>query len=155
MDQPIPEKATCQEASILSRAHYIPCGAPASAIVYHDGDGRGYYMCAPCADHNVRNRGGKLIVSIPQVSHPQTRRSRSCDRFAILTNFDYLLTLSLFACQSGSKGELHNANRKEQACCRKDREGGRQEENDARQEGQVVKWAAASLRERGPNAHDD
>ena len=62
--KPIPEGARCQEASMLSRGSYIPCFAPAVAIVYHDRDRRGYYMCAPCADHNVRNRGGKLIASI-------------------------------------------------------------------------------------------
>jgi hypothetical protein len=53
----IPEGAKCQEASILSHNFYIPCGAPAVAIVRHDKDRRSYYMCAPCADHNVRNRG--------------------------------------------------------------------------------------------------
>jgi hypothetical protein len=59
--KPIAKDARCQEASILSRATYIPCCAPAVAIVYHDRDRRGYYMCLPCADHNIRNRGGKLV----------------------------------------------------------------------------------------------
>ncbi len=58
---PIPKDARCQEASILSRETYFPCGAPAVAIVYHDREKRGYYMCLPCADHNIRNRDAKLI----------------------------------------------------------------------------------------------
>jgi hypothetical protein len=59
--KPIPKGAQCQEASVLSRESYIPCRAPAVAIVRHDKDRRSYYMCLPCADHNIRNRGGKLI----------------------------------------------------------------------------------------------
>jgi hypothetical protein len=46
---------------MLSFGGYIPCSAPAVAIVHHDRDGRGYYMCLPCADHNLRNRGGRLV----------------------------------------------------------------------------------------------
>ncbi len=61
-DNTIPDGATCQEASPLSFHNYIACGAPAVAIVFHDRDGRGYYMCAPCADHNIRNRGGRLVA---------------------------------------------------------------------------------------------
>ncbi len=57
----IPDDATCQEASILSGIAYFPCGEPAVAIVYHDRDRRGYYMCLPCTDHNVRNRDGYLL----------------------------------------------------------------------------------------------
>jgi hypothetical protein len=62
-DGHIPRGARCQEASILSRENYIPCGARAVAIVYHHRDLRGYYMCLPCADHNCRNRDGVLIAS--------------------------------------------------------------------------------------------
>lgn len=58
----IPDTALCQEAAILSKAYYIPCNKPATAIVYHARDGRGYYMCAMCADHNVRNRYGELVA---------------------------------------------------------------------------------------------
>lgn len=61
-DNTIPEDATCQEASVFSRSSYIPCGAQAVAIVYHNKDRRGYYMCGSCADHNVRNRGGRLVA---------------------------------------------------------------------------------------------
>lgn len=57
---PIPEDSKCQEASVLSRFDYIPCGHPAVAIVYHRRDRRAYLMCHPCADHNVRNRCGMV-----------------------------------------------------------------------------------------------
>lgn len=59
-DTKIPKGATCQEASMHSRGSYIPCGNLASAIVHHPKDKRSYYMCAPCASHNVKNRGGIL-----------------------------------------------------------------------------------------------
>lgn len=59
--EPIPSEAKCQEASIYSRDTYIPCGEVAVAIVRHENDRRSYYMCAACADHNVKNRGGRLI----------------------------------------------------------------------------------------------
>lgn len=57
----IPDDATCQEASIFSYNSYIPCGKKAVAIVYHERDGRGYYMCEGCTSHNIKNRGGKLV----------------------------------------------------------------------------------------------
>jgi hypothetical protein len=60
VDMNLPEDAKCQEASFLSTSTYIPCGAPAVAIV-DNGDSRPYYMCGPCASHNVRNRRGKII----------------------------------------------------------------------------------------------
>jgi hypothetical protein len=58
---PIPPDAKCQEASIHSREFYIPCSSPAVAVVRHEKDRRAYYMCHPCADHNIRNRGGVLV----------------------------------------------------------------------------------------------
>lgn len=58
----IPDNAKCQEASIYSVGFYIPCGAAAVAVVRHEKDRRSYYMCPPCTDHNVKNRGGKLIL---------------------------------------------------------------------------------------------
>lgn len=61
---PIPEEARCQEAAPLSRGKYIACRRKATTIVYNS-DGRGYYMCDPCADHNCRNRGGKLVTISP------------------------------------------------------------------------------------------
>lgn len=58
---PLPADARCQEASILSVNWYVPCGKVACAIVRHKKDGRAYYMCGACADHNIRNRGGELL----------------------------------------------------------------------------------------------
>ena len=52
----------CQDASPMSRETFIPCSAPASAIVWHQKDRCAYTMCASCADHNVRNRGGLLLA---------------------------------------------------------------------------------------------
>ena len=57
--------ATCEEASVLSKETYIPCGQPAAEIVWHNKDRRAYRMCAPCADHNIRNRGGIRLVAAP------------------------------------------------------------------------------------------
>lgn len=54
---------TCQEASILSYEKYIPCGQPALALVWHNGDAKAYFMCVGCADHNVRNRGVVLLAT--------------------------------------------------------------------------------------------
>ena len=64
-DYSIPEGAKCQEASSLSVKQYIPCYAPATSVVRHDKDDRSYYMCTPCAWHNVQNRGGQLMFSQP------------------------------------------------------------------------------------------
>ena len=54
---------TCEEASPLSRATFIPCGRPAVMIVWHNKDRRGYRMCDPCGAHNVHNRGGIRLVA--------------------------------------------------------------------------------------------
>lgn len=41
----------------------VPCGEPAAAIVWHGRPGeRQYAMCYACADHNVRNRGARLLL---------------------------------------------------------------------------------------------
>src|SRR3990167_6081004 len=53
---------TCEEASLLSKETFIPCGAPAVAVVKNR-DVNPYFMCLPCAYHNVRNRGAKLIAA--------------------------------------------------------------------------------------------
>lgn len=58
----IPTNARCEEASPLSKESYVPCLSPADALVRHERDGRDYYMCAPCASHNTRNRGAKLLA---------------------------------------------------------------------------------------------
>lgn len=57
-------KATCQEASPLSQQTYIPCSAPAVAIV-DNGDPGWYFMCSQCSDHNVTNRTGKILYRLP------------------------------------------------------------------------------------------
>lgn len=54
----------CTEASQFSVETYIPCCRPAVSVVWHDRDQRAYPMCAMCTDHNVRNRGGRLIATI-------------------------------------------------------------------------------------------
>jgi hypothetical protein len=54
----------CEEASVLSREFFIPCGAAAAAVVWHRNDGKNtYLMCAMCAWHNVKNRGGRLLMA--------------------------------------------------------------------------------------------
>ena len=60
----------CQEASVLSFATYIPCGATAAAVVWHEKDKRAYIMCAECAWHNVKNRGGRLLMATDQRAIP-------------------------------------------------------------------------------------
>ena len=54
----VPE-GLCQEASILSKEKYIPCGAPAVSLV-RQSDGNLLRMCDICATHNVENRGATL-----------------------------------------------------------------------------------------------
>ena len=66
---PIPENAECQEASTLSCSFYVPCCRPAVAIIYHERDRRGYLMCSGCADHNVRNRGGKWVAGTKETEY--------------------------------------------------------------------------------------
>ena len=69
----------CEEASPLSREKYIPCNAPAVAIIYHDRDRREYRMCAPCADHNVRNRGGKMVGPYKSAASPSQHNMPPAD----------------------------------------------------------------------------
>lgn len=49
----------CEEASVLSKDHYIPCNKPAVQLVFHERDDRTYRMCEACAWHNIQNRGGQ------------------------------------------------------------------------------------------------
>ena len=66
----IPDDAHCQEASPFSTEKYIPCFGPAIAIVQHIGRSEGpYYMCAGCADHNVRHRHAKVVLWKPGHEH--------------------------------------------------------------------------------------
>lgn len=55
-----PKGARCQEASPLSGKFYIPCGQPATQVVKTN-DKHAYTMCQMCADHNVRNRGARVV----------------------------------------------------------------------------------------------
>lgn len=57
----IPPDARCQEASRFSCKTYIPCSQPAVSII-DNGDSRPYYMCGPCANHNVKNRRAKVLL---------------------------------------------------------------------------------------------
>ena len=50
----------CEEASLNSKEHYIPCNAPARFMVKNR-DATPYRMCEMCADHNVKNRGAVVI----------------------------------------------------------------------------------------------
>ncbi len=39
------------------------CGAPAKVLVKHKGRNEGpYFMCLPCADHNILHRDGEALV---------------------------------------------------------------------------------------------
>lgn len=52
-------KIPCQEASTHSRETFVACSKPGAAVIFHQHDGRHVYvMCAGCAEHNVRHRGG-------------------------------------------------------------------------------------------------
>jgi hypothetical protein len=67
-DLSIPDDAKCQEASPFSKGMYLACSQKATTIV-DNGDSRPYYMCAGCADHNIRHRGAKLLAALHQ-KHP-------------------------------------------------------------------------------------
>ena len=69
-DPNITQGLACQEASILSRETFIPCGAPGAAVVWLERDKRAYVMCAPCAWHNVKNRGGRLLMTTDREAIP-------------------------------------------------------------------------------------
>ncbi len=48
---------TCEETTGMVGDDYIRCGAPASRLIQPIGRSEGpYWMCDPCASHNVRNR---------------------------------------------------------------------------------------------------
>jgi hypothetical protein len=51
----------CEEASLNSLQFYIPCNNPAVSVVGWRGrNDSPVRMCAFCADHNVKNRGGYI-----------------------------------------------------------------------------------------------
>lgn len=79
----IPEGQPCQEASPMSGHRYIPCGSPAMTIIYSgDRDARPYYMCIPCAMHNLRNRGAAIVYSsdgvIRKMMHEKLFKVKVC-----------------------------------------------------------------------------
>lgn len=100
MKRIILKSVTCVEASQLSRETFIACGAPAVGLVWHDNDRKAYPMCAGCCDHNISNRGGKLLAvsdeplevhvlkrmaelfdkRVPQFTHLADYGSLVCDR---------------------------------------------------------------------------
>lgn len=50
----------CEEASPHSHGFYIPCNRPAEFVV-DNGGSTTYRMCEMCTDHNVKNRGAKIV----------------------------------------------------------------------------------------------
>lgn len=81
----IPDTARCQEASVFSTDSYIPCGAPASAIVKHNGrTERPYFMCQACASHNVANRNASLLAERPVVVNDSVLLAREMPALATL-----------------------------------------------------------------------
>ena len=66
---PEPDFNGCQEASSLSVATYVACGQPATKVV-DNGDRCVYLMCAACADHNVRNRRGRVLLELEHTWKP-------------------------------------------------------------------------------------
>jgi len=60
-DTRVPEDAECQDTRGMVRGRYIRCGKPAKVIVALDDD-HPYYMCRPCAQFCVANRGGKYLL---------------------------------------------------------------------------------------------
>lgn len=62
----VPDDARCQEASTFSMTDYIACARPAVAIIQHNGRSEGpYYMCGPCAHHNIRHRDARAVCVKP------------------------------------------------------------------------------------------
>lgn len=63
-------KCKCQEANLMGiviNDEPVPCGKPGAKVVFHQNDGRHVYvMCLPCADHNIKNRGGIELVELQQ-----------------------------------------------------------------------------------------
>lgn len=51
----------CQEDSGIGGP--FQCGRPACAVVWHEKDKRAYPMCEIDAWHNVKNRGGRLLMT--------------------------------------------------------------------------------------------
>lgn len=53
---------TCEETTGTIGENYIRCGRQAVAIIKHRGRDEGpYFMCGPCASHNVQNRNAVAL----------------------------------------------------------------------------------------------
>lgn len=64
---------TCQETPRMLGNMPLKCGAPAVALVQHRCREEGpYFMCAPCADHNIHNRNG-FAVAIAADADPELK----------------------------------------------------------------------------------
>ena len=60
-------KYPCEEANpVLSHKSYVPCGRPAKYLI-KTRDPRLYLMCEFCAEHNVRNRGAAIILTVEEM----------------------------------------------------------------------------------------
>lgn len=71
---------------MFSSQFYMPCGAPSTKAIYHKRDDTTYRMCEACADHNVRNRAGELVLPEKQyckickreLNNPHDPTSKDC-----------------------------------------------------------------------------
>lgn len=65
----------CQEASPFSGEKYIPCNAPATVLIdWAPRTERAVRMCPMCADHNVRNRSGRVVRELTEEERQPARR---------------------------------------------------------------------------------
>lgn len=65
--EPEPAKITfkakpggCEEC-VMGSPFYLPCNQPAVHMIQHPSAEGPYRMCEHCADHNVKNRGAKIV----------------------------------------------------------------------------------------------
>lgn len=59
----------CEEASVLSDISYIPCNAPAVAIVgWHGRSDAPIRMCEQCEWHNIKNRGAYRVEAYEETT---------------------------------------------------------------------------------------
>jgi hypothetical protein len=123
----VPKGAKCEEASTLSKSTYIPCCRPAVTVI-KNGDRRPYYMCAPCADHNVYNRGAVVLTKLTVNQKAQLKIALPYDqkiapRFADKDILTARLTESVKVAKSGKKPKTTVAILGVGVECRMDAEG--------------------------------
>lgn len=57
---------TCEETTGMIGDRYLRCGAKAIGLVKHRNRNEGpYFMCGPCANHNVKNRNAEALLVAP------------------------------------------------------------------------------------------